>query len=91
MKASLFLPATRDPVLLRGRPQALRLEIIADCRNEHIDVPLMCVVNDLNQRYVMDLGLPGPDAGKGGKHVILPPNYKGEVSRRLLSLSFHTE
>ena len=40
---------------------------------------LMCVVNDMNQRYVMDMGLPGPDAGKGGKHVILPPGYKGKV------------
>src|ERR1700744_6248363 len=39
--------------------------------------PLMCVVNDMNQRYVMDMGLPGPDAGKGGKHLILPPAYKG--------------
>ena len=29
--------------------------------------PVMGVVNDLNQRYVMDLGLPGPDAGKGGR------------------------
>ncbi len=41
--------------------------------------PLMCVVNDLNQQYVMDLGLPGPDAGKGGKHLLLPPGYAGEV------------
>lgn len=41
--------------------------------------PLMCVVNDLNQRYVMDMGLPGPDAGKGGKHLILPPGYKGTI------------
>ncbi len=41
--------------------------------------PIMTVVNDLNQRYVMDMGLPGPDAGKGGKHIILPPGYKGEV------------
>jgi hypothetical protein len=39
--------------------------------------PLMGVVNDLNQRYVMDLGLAGPDAGKGGKHVVLPPNHGG--------------
>jgi hypothetical protein len=41
--------------------------------------PIMAVVNDLNQRYVMDMGLPGPDEGKGGKHIILPPGYKGEV------------
>lgn len=41
--------------------------------------PLMCVVNDLNQQYVMDLGLPGPDAGKGGKHLILPPGYADQI------------
>lgn len=39
---------------------------------------LMSVVNDANQRYVMDMGVPGPDAGKGGKHVILPPGHQGE-------------
>lgn len=41
--------------------------------------PLISVVNDLNQRWVMDMGLPGPDGGKGGKHLILPPGYKGEI------------
>lgn len=41
--------------------------------------PLMAVVNDLNQRYVMDMGIPGPDKGKGGKHLILPPGYKGSI------------
>ncbi|HYP85354.1 DUF1254 domain-containing protein [Variovorax sp.] len=41
--------------------------------------PLICVVNDMNQRWVMDMGLPGPDEGKGGKHLILPPGYKGDV------------
>jgi hypothetical protein len=47
-----------------------------------VEVPpgaLMCVVNDMHQRYVMDLGVPGPDAGKGGRHLILPPGYKGSV------------
>jgi hypothetical protein len=41
--------------------------------------PLMSAVNDLNQRWVMDIGLPGPDKGKGGKHLLLPPGYVGEV------------
>lgn len=40
---------------------------------------LMCVVNDLNQRYVMDLGVPGPDAGKGGRHLVLGPEFRGAV------------
>lgn len=30
-------------------------------------------------KYFGDVGLPGPDAGKGGKFLILPPNYKGKV------------
>ena len=41
--------------------------------------PLMGAANDLNQRWVLDLGLPGPDAGKGGKHLLLPPGYKEKV------------
>jgi hypothetical protein len=30
-------------------------------------------------KFFGDVGLPGPDAGKGGKFLILPPNYKGKV------------
>jgi hypothetical protein len=30
-------------------------------------------------KFAGDLGLPGPDGGKGGKFLILPPGYKGEV------------
>jgi hypothetical protein len=41
--------------------------------------PLMCTANDLNQRWVIDMGLPGPDAGHGGKHVISGPGYRGAV------------
>lgn len=39
----------------------------------------IAVVNDRHQRWLMDMGIPGPDAGKGGKHLILPPGYKGSV------------
>jgi hypothetical protein len=41
--------------------------------------PLIGVANDLNFRWVIDMGVPGPDAGKGGKHIILPPGWKGTV------------
>lgn len=43
--------------------------------------PIICVAMDLNQRWVADMGLPGPDAGKGGKHLLLPPGYKGTVPK----------
>ncbi len=41
--------------------------------------PLIVCSMDVNQRWVADMGLPGPDAGKGGKHLLLPPGYDGEV------------
>jgi len=30
-------------------------------------------------RYVGDIGMVGPDKGKGGKYLLLPPGYKGKV------------
>lgn len=30
-------------------------------------------------KFKGDVGLPGPDAGKGGKFLVLPPGYKGDV------------
>ena len=30
-------------------------------------------------KFAGDVGLPGPDAGKGGKFLLLPPGYEGEV------------
>jgi hypothetical protein len=36
-------------------------------------------VDDHNMRWVQDMGIIGPDKGKGGKHLILPPDYEGEV------------
>src|SRR5262249_44533835 len=41
--------------------------------------PFLGFVMDHHQRWVQDMGLPGPDAGRGGKHLVLPPGYNGEV------------
>jgi hypothetical protein len=30
-------------------------------------------------RWVTDVGITGPDRGKGGKYLLLPPGYKGDV------------
>jgi hypothetical protein len=30
-------------------------------------------------KFAGDVGLPGPDAGKGGKFLLLPPGYEGDV------------
>jgi hypothetical protein len=32
-------------------------------------------------KFFGDVGLPGPDAGKGGKFLLLPPGYKGKIPK----------
>lgn len=41
--------------------------------------PLIVCSIDVNQRWVADMGLPGPDGGKGGKHVLVPPGWQGNL------------
>ena len=36
-------------------------------------------INDFWYRWVADVGITGEDRGKGGKYLVLPPGYKGEV------------
>ena len=39
-------------------------------------------VNDAYFRFVEDMGGPGPDKGKGGKYLIVPPGYKGALPKQ---------
>jgi hypothetical protein len=36
-------------------------------------------INDFWGRYVCDLGKAGPDHGEGGKYLLLPPGYTGDL------------
>ena len=36
-------------------------------------------VNDFWYRWVADVGITGEDRGQGGKYLVLPPEYKGDV------------
>ena len=36
-------------------------------------------INDMWCHWVVDIGFTGPDKGQGGKYLVLPPGYKGEV------------
>jgi hypothetical protein len=55
------------PILLDLRGGPMTIELPAG--------PLIVVAIDVNQRWVADMGLPGPDAGRGGKHVLMPPSH----------------
>jgi len=46
-----------------------------------VEVPpgVLGVFNDMYFRYMIDIGAAGPDRGKGGKYLVLPPGYEGDV------------
>src|SRR5262245_31813987 len=62
-------PYASIPIDLSAGPVAIELP----------EGPLLGVANDLNFRWIIDIGLPGPDAGKCGKHLIFPPGYQGQI------------
>ncbi len=41
--------------------------------------PFIGLLNSHHQSWILDMGIPGPDAGKGGKHLVLPHDDKGEI------------
>ncbi|RPJ85055.1 MAG: DUF1254 domain-containing protein, partial [Acidobacteria bacterium] len=47
-----------------------------------VEIPpgaIVGILDDFWQRSIADVGLPGPDGAKGGKFLLLPPGYKGDV------------
>jgi len=46
-----------------------------------VDLPprMLGILDDMAFLYMTDLGMAGPDKGKGGKFLVLPPGYKGNV------------
>ncbi|MGB5514260.1 MAG: DUF1254 domain-containing protein, partial [Thermoanaerobaculia bacterium] len=48
-----------------------------------IDLPpgMLGILDDMAFKYMVDLGVAGPDKGKGGKYLVLPPGYKGDIPK----------
>ncbi|MEQ8186397.1 MAG: DUF1254 domain-containing protein [Candidatus Eremiobacterota bacterium] len=71
----LFLTANTDTVYVSGF-----IDLGKDGPTV-VEIPPGCgpgTVNDAFFRFVIDMGGPGPDRGKGGKYLILPSDYSGE-------------
>ena len=45
------------------------------------EIPPMVLglIDDFWYKWVADIGITGADKGKGGKYLILPPGYKGDI------------
>ena len=71
---SLFLTANADTVYVMGGLDLTKGPVV-------IEVPpgALGTVQDAWFRWVIDMGLPGPDRGEGGKYLIVPPGYEGTL------------
>mgnify|MGYP001481576113 CR=1 FL=1 len=74
-----------EPLFLTGNTDTVYCSALLDLDKYGpivVEVPPGCgpgTVNDAFFRFVVDMGIPGPDQGKGGKYLIIPPGYDKEL------------
>ena len=71
---SLFLTPNTETVYLLGWLDLKDGPMVVETSPD-----ILGIVDDHWFRYVADLGNAGPDKGKGGKYLFVPPGYKGEI------------
>ena len=71
---SLFLTANADTIYVIGVLDLTKGPMV-------VEVPpdFLGAIDDYWFRWVTDLGLPGGDRGLGGKYLVLPPGYEGQL------------
>ena len=74
------------PLFLTGNTDTVYATGIIDLGKDGptiIEIPPKCgpgTVDDAYFRFITDMGIPGPDQGKGSKYLLLPPDYKGDIN-----------
>ena len=72
------------PLVLTGNTESLYAFFVLDLKENGptvIEVPpgVMGPLDDHNFLFVADVGPTGQDKGQGGKYLLLPPDYEGDV------------
>lgn len=67
---SLFLTANCDTIYAMGSLDLTKGPMVVETPPQFLGT-----VQDAWFRWVIDLGLPGPDRGTGGRYLIVPPGY----------------
>ena len=71
---SLFLTANADTIYFMGMLDLTKGPMVLEAPPKALGA-----IDDYWFRWVIDIGLPGPDRGEGGKYLILPPGYDGPL------------
>lgn len=80
----MYCRSTSDKIALTPNNDTPYAVVLIDATEKPVvlelpEGPLMGVLNDWYFQEAGNVGLPGPDGGKGGKHLIVGPEYKGEL------------
>ena len=84
-----------NPLFLTGNTDTVYLSAVLDLKRDGptvIEIPPGTgpgTVNDAFFRFVIDTGPPGPDRGKGGKYLILPPGYDEKNIKGYVAQGYH--
>lgn len=75
-----------NSLFLTGNTDTVYASCVLDLQRDGatvVEVPARAgpgTVDDAFFRFVTDMGMPGPDRGEGGKYLILPPDYQGDLN-----------
>jgi hypothetical protein len=71
---SLFLTANADTIYFWSALDVTQGPMV-------LESPPLClaIIDDMWFRWVTDVGLLGPDRGEGGKYLLVPPGYTGDL------------
>ena len=76
-----------SPLLLTGNTDTVYCAGFLDLETDGptvVEIPPGCgpgTVNDAFFRFVVDMGIPGPDQGKGGSYLIVPASFNGQLPK----------
>jgi hypothetical protein len=73
---SLFLTANADTIYVMGFLDLTKGPVVLETPPKFLGT-----VQDAWFRWLIDLGLPGPDRGEGGKYLIVGPDYTGPLPK----------
>ncbi|HET6564246.1 MAG TPA: DUF1254 domain-containing protein [Xanthomonadales bacterium] len=71
---SLFLTANADTIYVMGYLDLSNGPVVLEMAPN-----VLGTAQDAWFNWVIDLGLPGPDRGQGGRYLIVPPGYEGAL------------
>jgi hypothetical protein len=71
---SLFLTANADTVYFVGFVDLSSGPVVVETPPEALGI-----FDDMAFNWMVDFGFPGPDRGEGGRFLLLPPGYEGDL------------